>query len=59
MSHLIRIYNDEPPHQDLQCLQIYLVSSLALKELRTCEANSIAIYRYIANLFQKLDQLLV
>ena len=24
---------DEPPHQDLHCLQIYLFSSLALKEL--------------------------
>ena len=26
--------HDEPPHQDLHCLQVYLFSSLVIKELR-------------------------
>ena len=31
----------EPPHQDLQCLQIQLFSSLVLKELQDCNPKII------------------
>ena len=30
----VEVAQDEPPHQDLHCLQVQLFSSLVLKELK-------------------------
>ena len=36
MSHLDEVAHDEPPHQDLRCLQSLPFSSLVLKVLILC-----------------------
>ena len=36
---LDEVAHDEPPHQDLRCLQIQLFASLVLKELRHIESK--------------------